>query len=170
MMIRMEIKYRNNIDDLVEANMYAFRHSKVSKIYYHIFNWLIPVIAFFSAIQYYSILKYRNLFLIICIVWLVFSRKLFYIRLKLRINKVQKKDTNKTDTDIILTLNEECMSKKIMYSEIKYNWNSVDTIYNLDNHILIILDGLNALIIPKTYFENPNQIEAFLQYLNTHKN
>ncbi|WP_286911010.1 YcxB family protein [Clostridium sp. UBA1652] len=166
----MEIKYRNNIEDLVEANMYAFKHSKASIIFLKILTYILPILLCFYALFSNVSMFYKVLLLIFSIIFIYFYPKLFLTQLKKGFRKRIKKDYEKiTYSEQTLIINEKGITKINDYSSNLYNWASVGEIINLDKQLLIYLNSMKVISIPKDSFKSANELSEFLTYLNTHK-
>ncbi len=166
----MEIKYRNNIEDLVEANMYAFRHSKPSKLYHLAYIWLIPIALLILAIIFRSSTYHIIICLLIALAWLLFYPRIFLLQIRKAIkNKLYKENSEPLGSDILLILTKNGLTKKGIYSETNHTWDSINELVNLENHIVIFIDKLKIISVPKNYFKNPDEIKTFLEYINAHK-
>lgn len=99
-----------------------------------------------------------------------FYPKLYLHQLRKGFRKRLKKDYEKlTYSEQTLILNEQGITKSNDYSSSLYSWTSIGEIVNLDNKLLIYVDSMKVIAIPKGSFKTSNELNDFLKYLNTHK-
>lgn len=166
----MEIKYKNTKEDFIETNLYAFNHSQSSKRYFQSIRLISSTLIFLIAIILRSNTLFMTLTIFFSIIWFVIYPKIFFAQLRKSYKKLAEKNYSRLiDTEQTLILDESGILKNSVDVETKINWDSIDKVSSTDNQIIIFLNSMKVIVVPKNSFSNSEDLNNFLQYINTHK-
>ncbi|SFB37989.1 YcxB family protein [Clostridium frigidicarnis] len=172
----MEVKFKNDIQYIIDLNNYLNQNSKSFNIRKKIFTWVPFICIILYAIvllaKYYwniTLLLVVIVLLSISLIWLFIISKSFnwlvskILRSSIKNNSRFTEHVNSTTT-IILTDNE--IIKKNVSSESKVAWSSINRLIVEDNYIYIHAK-IGYIQIPVTAFKSSKEKDDFINHINT---
>ncbi|XDD49456.1 YcxB family protein [Leptospira sp. WS92.C1] len=169
----MQITYELTIEDIVNFNLYHFKHSKIFKKKRIILRWLIPIWVIvvylylnFDQIDTISLLYNIPVFLF-GIVWYLFSDRFYFWRLRSNVKKMlQDNKNNGMLGRQTIDIKEDLFKVETDWSSSQFKLGSVNTIVETDQYLFLYLTSIHALIIPVNIFKNDEK-EIFLKKMKT---
>lgn len=168
----MEIKYELTKDDFLEFNLYHAENSKTVKKTLNIQRYIISIIFIFAAIVMSSYLDIPYSFtipfyLVVFLIWVLFYPKYFKWHIKRNVSKMLDEGKNKGIIgEQSLSISNEGIISISEVGEMKNNWSSVEKIVKTDKIILIYISSISAYIIPIKAFNNEEEVNSFISYVN----
>ena len=156
----MKISYKNNIQDIIDLNIYNVTNSSIAKRQLRISLFLLPAMFICYIIYLYIIHREISTTLLviviaIAILWIVFYPKSFRWRISRVVKKrVTKGKSKNLFSNTILTLDDEGITKKSDLINSKVLWLSIEKAVVTESHIFLFLNLTNAIIIPLKVFTN----------------
>jgi len=167
----MKISYKNNMQDIIDINIYNANNSSITKRQLRISLFLMPF-AFICYLIYFYII-YREVSptllvgaIIISILWVVFYPKNFRWRVSRVVTKRVNEGNNKNVfSNTFLTIDDEGITKESDLINSKVLWLSIEKVVVTVNHIFIFVNFANAFIIPLKVFKSSTEKDSFLQFI-----
>lgn len=165
----MEIKYKNDIEDLVEVVVYEFNHSKSPKSYYQSIRFISSILFFLAAILLFHFnTLLMTIMIFLSIIWFCVSPKIFFSYLRKSFRKLAKREYSKfVDIEQTLILDESGILRSLIDAETKFYWSGLNKVDITDNLVIIYFNSKNFIVIPKRYFNGTKELDTFLNYINS---
>lgn len=109
--------------------------------------------------------------LVFTIVWTIFSKDIYNHIMEKSFKSAAKEILSKGIDclkDTIFSLDEEGIKKEIDGIVLTASWEAVDKVFVTETNIFIKLINTNYINIPKRVFENNEEQEEFLRYIDKH--
>ena len=173
----MKISYKNNIQDIIDLNIYNVNNSSISKRQLRISLFLMPALFIFYISYLYIIHRGVSTTLLVVtiglsILWIIFYPKSFRWRVSRLVTKRVKEGNGKNVfSNTVLTLDDEGITKRSDMVNSKVLWLSIEKVVVTESHVFLFLNLTNAIIIPLKVFKSLVEKERFLQFIykNTNK-
>lgn len=166
----MEIKFKNEIQYLVDLNNYLLKDSKAFKFKKIFFTWLPLIVIILTNPSWRKNSLLTNIIVLSIGLISVLISSILIKWLSARSIRSYLKGHSGSDeyinsyTTILLTPNE--LIQKGTYSESRIYWNSIIRLVVEDKYIYIYTKSINCLQIPLVSFESSKEKDDFISYVN----
>lgn len=168
----MEIKGKLENQDIINYNLYHFRHSKSIQKRAKIVSVVGPVLFGIGTFIAYKTTNiplwfWAGIFVIASIVWYQSYPKRLEFALTRNVSKMLEEGDNDGMMDeSVITLDEDGLSKVNSKKEIRIKWSSVSKIAYDGENIFIYDTSISALIIKDDMFDSKEHKKEFVNMLN----
>jgi len=170
----MNIEFERTQEDLIAFNLFHISHSPSIQRQVLIMQITMAALIFVLSMSI-TFMRVRYLSLSSYIVGAVFSVVAYFVwpyiykwSVIRQAQKMLKEGNNKSLLGTtIMSLSSDGIFYKMLASESKLNWSSVDKVLQNDKYLFIYIGAVNALVIPKNAFTSNRQQKEFLDYVNS---
>lgn len=168
----MKIDYELTKQDYIDFNMNYMSNSKAVKKLFLAQRYIVPIMFLFIPFVMIKVTSiplayWFRLFIVCCILWIIFYPKYFKWTVSKRISKMLDESENK---DMLgkrsLSLAEKGIIELSTLSELKTDWSAIEKITQTEKHIFIFTSSVAAYILPVRVFENESEKKKFIVKLN----
>jgi hypothetical protein len=168
----VQIRYKNNLKELVALQKFALRHTEVGKkMMFHRFVAVESILLFIAVL--FAVNHNRTIVLLVFLLvsglaWLFRERSVL-----LQFKKDFKRERRKNDTDMfekerIMTIAPDGLTVEIGEQRTHYTWDHVAYMGKDRKHVYILLTGMLHYVIPLSAFSNHSP-EALLEAIDTYR-
>lgn len=168
----MKISYKNNLQDIIDLNIYNANNSSVTKKSFRIALFVIPLLfmgysVFFSLKEGRISPFFTVLALVLSALWIIFYPGIFRWRVAQVVTKrVKEGQSNNLFCDTNLTLDEEGITKESEFINSKVSWSSIEKVAVTNKHIFIFINYANAFAIPLSAFSSKEEKDSFTKLVH----
>ena len=170
----MQVRYRNNIKDLVALQKYVLRHTDTGKkMMLHRFLAVEAIVLFITIVFAinHNIFKVFLVFIVVsCLAWL-FRERSVLLQFRKDFKREQRKDEEGLfEKERVLSIDPSGIMVEIGVQESQYEWDEVDMVGQDKHYVYIILTVVLHYVIPQAAFAAEGETNKFLKKIESYRN
>jgi hypothetical protein len=169
---RVQIRYRNTLNDLVALQKYVLRHTdegkKMMRHRFLMVEAIVVAIAAIFAINHDRMAVLLGFLLATALAWL-FRERSVVLQFKKDFKRERRRDESGLfDRDRIVSVDDRGMSVRTGPRHIDYTWDQLQMIGRDNKYIYIVLRGILHYVVPISAFNDQQASEAFFESIQGH--
>lgn len=170
----MQVRYRNDIKDLIALQKYVLRHTDTGKkMMLHRFLAVEAIVLFITivfAINHNPFKVFLGFIIVSCLAWL-FRERSVLLQFRKDFKRERRKDAEGLfEKERVLSIDPSGLEVEIGVQQSQYEWDEVDMAGQDKLHVYIILKGVLHYVIPQTAFANEGETDIFLNKIESYRN
>ena len=168
----MQLDYQIVLDDLIAFNLYHAGTSKRSRRSFRFtLAWIVFCILVVALLwPNWSTLERVVYFVVFSLIWLIGYSIYYGWAIKSHTRKLYSESENKgLIGEHTMVIDPEGVTERSVVGESKTTWSGIEKIVHDDKYIYLYIGSLQAHVIPKRAFQNPDDAETFLQLAQAYR-
>lgn len=148
----LTLKYTLEKQDFITQSLFSLSRSEVNRKAWNRARIRVPVVYVILGILMYfaTDIKIALVFIIVAVLWYFYSPVFLRNRYSKHYDKtIEEKLSNRFGKEVTVAFNNELLETKDYLGESKLKTSAIETIFEIESHILIRFETGESLIIPK---------------------
>lgn len=169
----MQVRYKNDIKDLIALQKYVLRNTDTGKkMMFHRFMAVEAIILFITivfAINHNPINVFLGFIIVSSLAWL-FRERSVLLQFRKDFKRERRKDKDGLfERERVFSIDSSGIKVEIGTQQSQYAWDEVDMAGQDEHYVYIILTGVLHYVIPQTAFTNEGEAGQFLKEIDSHR-